>query len=469
MGAIIILAPLLSVIHLNNNSFRGNEPLSLHYSLLSWAQLAVSTYGGTAVNRDHQPLFFGLLKLVRNLGFESEFALRLVPITAYLLGLLALYFFLQRLQIPRLASVIIVTLSALDPLILGTSHYIRPYSLYFALTFLSLLAFERFLEIKPRGLITLGAVNFVGTLCFGFFALIVLYEASYIAVQAKRQKLKRLPIFVSFLPTFIVIGAYLTKVANYRFIYRVGRDARQDIFNYERLIEPWLDSSVLGLYALLLVVSGGWSLLFSARPFPLRYLFLSCLSVGTLLFLKYGLGLDEIKDLYCVFLPALIYGGYVQMVSEICSLQSTYRTSLIAALLSLLVVITPLLTPSLLTLTNPKQHSNQHRRAATYLVAHRWDRKRVISNHPFKFNKYIIPVLDIVELEQSGSSPASQSTESSADGNKSESRILYAIFKEGEIDSNAVLEPVKSYPCDRWHFFSNPGYPGCLYLCLSNS
>src|SRR5689334_11348626 len=132
--ALILLSFALRVYHLGASSLSGDEAFTVRY----WAQPPVDVLANLA-NREPHPLgaFFSFWAWKSLLG-DGEFAMRMFPALANVIGTAAMYALARRLLKSDRAALVAAFLWAINPNLIWHSQDARNYAIWSALSVLTL-------------------------------------------------------------------------------------------------------------------------------------------------------------------------------------------------------------------------------------------------------------------------------------------------------------------------------------------
>ncbi len=154
----------------------------------------------------HPPLYFFILAIWMRVFGTSEFALRSLSVTFYLLSLVAVYLLSRSLYNDKKTVLLCMFVYMLSPLAIWQGQTVRMYSLLALLVAISTLFFFRLFLLKTNSKsdLTLYIIsNILGTFTHYWFFFIVLSQiVSYILLFHNRASVKKfsLAVFISLVP-----------------------------------------------------------------------------------------------------------------------------------------------------------------------------------------------------------------------------------------------------------------------------
>jgi len=219
-GLLIVLGIGLRAWGLGANSFDPDEIWSYTAASLDWPGLIDMV----AHDISHPPLFYALVKLALACGDGSVWSVRLVPLLAGMVTLLAAWGLCEALRLRLRETALVLFLVAVNSYFIEYAQYLRMFSLLQAMSVLSLWLFVRALDrSRPRGaavaLLTIANILLVYSHYWGWF--FVGIEGLWALLMARRLLV---PMILSSVVTVAAFFPWIYLVAEAAFAHGAATD-----------------------------------------------------------------------------------------------------------------------------------------------------------------------------------------------------------------------------------------------------
>src|SRR5260221_5484051 len=184
--ALILFAFALRIHHLGESSLNGDEAFAIRY----WAQPPAQILApqGLAWSEPHPFGTFFAFWAWKSLVGDSEFAMRMLPALANLVGVPAMYAFTRRLLRNKTAALIAAFLWAINPNLIWYSQDARNYAPWAALSILSFWLLLRATDRSRRSDWALYVISTTLTLYVFFLeAFIVAVHVVYVMIFRRKK------------------------------------------------------------------------------------------------------------------------------------------------------------------------------------------------------------------------------------------------------------------------------------------
>src|SRR5215475_9610603 len=126
VASLILLAFALRVYHLGSSSLRGDEAYTIRY----WTQPPAEVIANLADHEPHPLGAFFSFWAWKSLAGDSEFAMRMLPALANIIGIAAMYALTRRLLKNDRAGLVVALLWSINPNLIWHSQDARNYAIW---------------------------------------------------------------------------------------------------------------------------------------------------------------------------------------------------------------------------------------------------------------------------------------------------------------------------------------------------